>query len=68
MNLEPWERFALLTHAVEEVPPERAADVLPVVTDAAMRVLRQVLGKITKAEALAAVERARVAVEEARRS
>lgn len=65
-QLEPHERFMLLASALEEVPPERAADVLSVSMSAACIVLRQVLGKVDKASAYAAVDRARVAVSLAR--
>lgn len=64
---EPWERFMLLSLAVEEVPPERAAEVLPHITTTAMVVVRQIMGQRTLKEAYAHVERARVAIEAARR-
>ena len=65
---EPWERFMLLERALEDLPPERAAEVLPVVVRTAMVVVRHVRGSITHAEAYAHVERARVLISEARRS
>ena len=68
-KFEPWERFMLLSHAVEEmiIPPARAAEVLPHVTSAAMVVVRQLMGSKTRAEAYFAIERACSAAETARR-
>lgn len=65
---EPWERFMLLDRAVQEVPTEHAAAVLPLVTMTAMVVIRQLMGQRTRAEAYAYVERARAAIETARRA
>ncbi len=65
---EPCERFYLLSLAIEEVAPEHAAEVLPVVTSAAMIVVRQIMGKATHAEAYAHVERARVVIMERRQT
>lgn len=67
LHLAPWERFMLLSHAVEDVPAEAAAEVLPLMTDCAMRVVRSLMGHITQAEAYAAIERTRIAIEDARR-
>lgn len=64
---EPWERFMLLDRAIEEVPPERAAEVLPLVTSTAMTVIRQLMGQKTQLEAFAAIERTRELVEAARK-
>lgn len=68
LQLEPWERFALLSIALEEVPSARAADVLAPFSSAAMTVVRHMAGTNTRGEAYAAVERARVVIEEARRA
>ncbi len=65
---KPSDRFYLLALVLEDVPPECAAELLPVVTSTAMVVVRQLRGKVTHAEAFAHVERARVAIETARRS
>lgn len=68
LRLEPWERFMLLSHAIDDVDPTRAAPLLPLVASAACVVIRLQQGKATQAEALAAIERARVACGEARRA
>ena len=63
----PWDRFWMLDRLCEEVPPERAAEVLPLVTSTAMVVIRHVLGRVTDAEAFAHIDRARLAIMKTRR-
>lgn len=58
----------LLSHAIDDVDPSKAGPLLPLVAGAAMVVIRLGQGKATQAEALAAVERAQRACEEARRT
>lgn len=67
-RFEPWERLMLLSHAIEEVPADGASAVLEPITTASMCVVRQLMGQKTKAVAYASVERARAAIEEARRA
>lgn len=43
----PWDRFWMLDRLCEEVPPDRAAEVLPLMTSTAMVVIRHVLGRVT---------------------
>lgn len=59
----PWGRFQLLSLALDNVPPEHAAEVLPLVMSAAIVVIRQVRGERSPAEAYAHVERAWAVVE-----
>jgi len=63
---DPWEKFMLLSRLIEEVRPERAAEVLPFVASAAFVVVREMRGQITRAEAEAHLERARAACMDAR--
>lgn len=66
-SFEPWERFMLLSHAIEEVPLERAGELLAPVTSTAMTVVRQLMGQKTRLEAFMAIERTRELVEAARK-
>jgi hypothetical protein len=64
---EPWERFMLLDLMCEEVPADRAAEVLPIITRTAMVIVRQVQGRVTHAEADAHLARARDLIMSTRR-
>lgn len=67
-HFEPWERFLNLSHALDDVPYERAGDVLPAFTSASWAVIRHLAGAGTSALAYAAIERARVVIAAARRT
>jgi hypothetical protein len=63
----PCDRFYLLSIALEDVGAEHAAELLPLVTSAAMVVVRHMRGQVTDAEAYAHIDRARLAIFSARR-
>jgi len=63
---EPWERFMLLERLLEEIPAERAHEVLHDVTRTAMTVVRQVYGSKSSTEAYAAIEQTRQRLEQIR--
>lgn len=62
----PRDKFYLLSLALEGVGPEHAAELLPLVTSAAMVVVRQLEGSVTDAEAYAHIRRVHLALETAR--
>ncbi len=65
---EPWERFMMLSNVLlEDLAPEEAAELLPMVTSTAMLVVRQVMGQRTRAEAFFAIEGLRRSVDTVRR-
>ncbi len=66
--LDPSERFYVLTLKLEDVDPQHAAELLPLVARTANVVLRQVRGQVTHAEADAHIARANRAVDAVRRT
>jgi hypothetical protein len=66
-HFQPWERFMLLSHALEEVPSELGGELLVPLSSCAMIVVRQLMGQKEHIEAYYAIERLRLAVEERRR-
>lgn len=64
----PWGRFQLLSLALEAVPREAAAEVLPLVVTAAVVVIRHARGERSYADACAHIEAARAALERAHRA
>lgn len=66
VKFEPWEQLMLLDRQIEELSPSQRALVEPF-SAAALTVVRQMMGQKTVTEAHFAVDRARQALEDARK-
>jgi hypothetical protein len=64
---QPWERFMLLSHVLEDVPRDVAGELLEPLTACAMIVVRQLMGHKTHTEAYFAIERLRDEIDRLRR-